>query len=135
MNPIENYTTQELEAELSRRENVSKDLKYALWSKTEISEKGVRPKDIVVVASPSPSGEGFDFGVALKKKWAKKKVLTDDWDEYSDWHSILPGNFAEASENCYEYHDGTFQDAVDLLKKCGFTVIRYDWETEVEKTL
>ena len=132
---LEDFTTKEIEAELSRRENISKELKFSLWAKTEVSENGVRPEDLLIIAFPEPAGDGFNFGLALKKKWKKNKYLSDDWDEYSDWHSILPGNFAEASENCYEFNDGSFQYAVDLLKKCGFTVIQYDWETQIEKAL
>lgn len=134
-NCLGKFTTKELENELARRSNISKDLEFNLWSKTAVSEKGVRPEDLFVIAYPNPSGDGFAFGLALKKKWARDKYLSDDWDEYSDWHSILPGNFAEASENCYEFYDGTFQYAVDLLKRCGFTVIQCDWETQIENTL
>ena len=134
-NPLENFTTKELEDELGRRKNISKDLKLTLWSKTAVSEKGVRPKDLFVIAFRNPSGDGWAFGVALKKKWAKRKFLSDDYEEYSDWSSILPGNFGEASENCYEYYDGTFQDAVDLLKRCGFSIIKCDWETGIEEPI
>lgn len=136
-NPLEKFTTKELEDELGRRKNVSKDLELTLWSETAISPNGVRPKDLIVIANVHEVDGETRFNLALKKRWAKKKFITDEYEEYSDWYSILPGNFGECMENCYEWSRGNDPslEPIALLKRCGFTVIEYDWETRIEKAL
>jgi len=40
--------------------------------------------------------------------------------EFEDWSSCIPDDFSQLCENCYEY-DGTMEETIDTLKKCGYT--------------
>lgn len=99
--------------------------------------KGFKAKDIKVIYYKMYDEEGYNFSFYIMKDGK-------DWDFYygqsdqgagSWWpnskdsmylspiHQFIPPGFCEACENAYEYH-GKNEDAIELLKTCGFTVER-----------
>ena len=119
-------TDDELYAELELRKISAKEVEYKNWH-TKKSPKGVKVSDLLVIKNKIYETDKKSFyGLALKKKWKKKKQISDDWEEYSDWAELLPDDFGEAVENGYEF-DGTDEEAEKILKKCGFEVIQRNW--------
>lgn len=55
----------------------------------------------------------FDYGSTLSE--------TQNWWPKGELKLFVPEGFTERCENCYRY-DGTDAEAIELLKKCGFTV-------------
>jgi hypothetical protein len=133
MNPLENFSDEELNAEIKRREALNRQKMYETWPSHAVSENGVKVKDLIVIVHDIDGYDEQFFSLALKSQWKKRKIISDDWEDYSDWHSILPGNFGEAMENTYEFSGGTSEEGIALLKQCGFDLIHYCWETQMER--
>jgi hypothetical protein len=125
--------------EIKCRREAAKEKAYDTWSQDHVSENGVSVKDLLVIVYWNQENHGnqvgYHFSLVLKKNWAVEKIIPDDFEIYNDFASILPGNFGECCENTFEYNDGTSWEGVKLLKRCGFKVVKYDWNTEVESEL
>lgn len=106
----------------------------------KLNVKGFRAKDIkVLYFKMYNDNENYNFSFYImkdRKDWdfyyGKSSQGAGDWwpdpeDELylSPIHDFIPSGFAETCENVYEYC-GTNEEAIETLKKCGFTVEKND---------
>lgn len=114
--------------------------------------KGLTAADVVVeyyIDKPveyDNGGPSFQFYFKLKGKDKLQDFYYGDHGlDYEEWQPFIPPNFAEAMENCYEYHgpgyvkgvygfieklppekyqealQSTLNGAFETLRKCGYT--------------
>ena len=98
---LEKFTSEELRAEIARRENVVNK-----WGFVEIDD------------SDAEDGDNPVFGIVTIEEWEKTGAVGD----YSLGHSVsLPDDFVESYESHYEYRGpGGVKKGKDLLAKAGF---------------
>jgi hypothetical protein len=98
----------------------AKDIKV-LWFWTWIDDNS---SDIRYQFFIMKGGKDWDIYYGLcGQEYASPKWWphVEDGDYLLPVYEFIPDGFGEDSENCYTY-DGTHEEALELLKECGFTI-------------
>lgn len=154
MNKYQEYTTEQLQEELRLiKDTLAKRAKENEGEEhKKLSINGITVKDFVIywARDYSKNIDDAQFSFFIKYDGKEHDIYydgkTDDDDEsgennwgYHKWwpvnldvsdsydansaYEFIPTGFSEAMENSYEYR-GTFDEAIEHLKKHGFTDIR-----------
>lgn len=130
---IEDYSDEELYTELERRKIDKEIIRLNTLNINKITVK-----DFVVEIDEPAEGYGPYF-VFYIKRGSKKYCIWYDYnqgkpqkwwpvDHYEKLENaafeFIPKGFSESVENGYEYDNGSVDDGIEYLKKCGFWNIK-----------